>query len=74
MSEYLVQWRNLETNHVTNLIKTWPEVQAILKGMVKVGGEIHIYRLDKRYPEQVFPVYVNGAYLLEDAYDNIVEG
>jgi len=75
MKQYLVQWRNLATNQVSNLIKTWPEILAIIKKMKEVGGELHIYRLDTRYPEQVFVNCVNHTHFwLEDAYDNIVEG
>lgn len=75
MREYLVQWKNLTTNEISNLIKTWQEVLAILKKMTEVGGEIHIYRLDKSNPERVFPVCINHTqYWLEDMYGNFVEG
>jgi hypothetical protein len=78
MNEYLVMFNpnpNKAQKYYPSL-HIWPEILTILIKMSEVGGEIHIYRLDKgHHPEQVFVNCANHTeFWLEDMYGNHVEG
>lgn len=73
MNQYLVTYKNPDGVKFHSL-KTWSEIQKMLRIMEEVGGEIRIYRLDKTDPERVWPYKVKDMYMLGDMYRNIVEG
>jgi len=73
MNQYLVTYKNTDGAKFHSL-KTWPEIQTMLRTMEEVGGGIWIYRLDKVAPERVWPRKVKDTYMLEDLFRNIVEG
>ena len=69
MNEYLIiQDRKFKS------IKTWPEIKAMLPLLEEQNAEVSIYRLDKKFPERVWPVKVKNSYMLCDIYKNKVEG
>ena len=73
MKQYLVSYKNTDGAKFHSL-KTWPEIQKMLRIMEEVGGEVRIYRLDKVDPERVWPYKVKDTYMLGDMYRNIGEG
>ena len=73
MNQYLVSYKNTDGAKFHSL-KTWQEIQKMLRIIEKVGGEVRIYRLDKIDPERVWPYKVKDMYMLGDMYRNIVEG
>ena len=77
MNQYLVMFnpRPQKSGKYFPSLHVWPEILTMLRKMQEVGGEIHIYRLDKGSPEQVFVNCANHTvYWLEDMYGNHVEG
>ena len=78
MNEYLVMYNPSpqKDNKYYPSLHIWPDILTMLRKMQEVGGEIHIYRLDKGcHPERVFVNCANHTiFWLEDMYGNHVEG
>lgn len=74
MNEYLVTYRNKE-GRCFHSIKTWPEIETMLRKMEVVGGNIRVFRLiaDKD-PQILRIVHCGNSYWLETLYGIHVEG
>lgn len=74
MNNYLVIYQNKE-GKCFHSIKTWPEIEVMLRKMAKVCGWMRVFRLiGTRDPQRMVINHCVDSYWLEDIYGNHVEG